>query len=508
VTHRTHRFLLSAILVYAGIVRLLPGIARYDFGSAWDEGYYAIAATGAAHRAANWLYPFIYERSLDHVLINKPPAFFWLGALALHLPFAPELALRLVSVVAGVASVAVFEALCRMFCRRSYALLAATAFASNPVHVALSRVYQMDVIALFYALASTYLLLGGIRRRSRARILCAGLVLGLGLLTKLWAAALPVVALLPFLLCEARRRRTQALGIFVVLAYVLGALVFAVWPVALWLRHGPYSGFLWMRPGASVWDLLFFRYGTSRYESPAMSVAERFFAPYLSLGHFRIGTPFLAIGVAVAVAGAAAPFATGRTRKLGRLTFYRAVPVLLWTLAYLPIAGGKDHYLQYLIVLLPVWSILVGNALSTLLGMGRGGVASCALLTITALTEPIYLVLHGDEILYATHYREMGAFIAARETSGPGLAECRYAPGLSYYTGHMEKPYDGRWPIERGVARGVVRFVDVKRSRRDNTLTRADRRWVKENCTDVSVAAGLPREGLHALYDCARAPDR
>ncbi len=500
-SRRTHRLLLLALTSYALAVRLLPGIGRYDFGSAWDEGYYAVVARGAAHHLLNWVYPFVFERSLDRVLINKPPAFFWLGALALHLPLGPELALRLVSVIAGVASIPIFEALCRSYCSRRAALLAALVFASSPLHVALSRVYQMDVVGLFYGLLATYLIVRGIRHRSSIAILASAPIIGLALLTKLWAPVLPVFGLIPFFLCEAHRRREGRTKLAVGFAFAAGLAIFAAWPIALSIWRTPYTGFLWMRRGSRVWDLLFLRYGITRYESGMQQLA----APYLSLGHFHVGTPAIAVEVGLALGGMLFALAKAKRRGTERLLLRRATPMLLWVLAYLPVAMGRDHYLQYLLVLLPAWSIAVGGGLNALLEVRRAGGVLGTALAVALLAHPVYLVLHGDEILYETHYREMGAFIAAHTAGTKGTAECRYAPGLSYYTGRMERPYDSRWPVEERVERGAVRFVDVKRSRRDNTLRRTDRRWIQTHCTDVSEAAGLPAGSLHALYDCAAA---
>jgi 4-amino-4-deoxy-L-arabinose transferase-like glycosyltransferase len=509
VTRRTHHLLVLALTGYAVLVRALPGIGSYDFGSAWDEGYYAIVARGAASRAHNLVYPFVFEGSLDRVLINKPPGFFWVGALALQLPLSPELALRLVSVLAGAASVPLFEAICRLYMRRRRALLAALALAASPLHVAFSRVYQMDVLVLFYALSAAYLLLRGVQRRNLALIYSAGPLLGLALLTKLWVGAVPVVSLLPFLISEARRRKTPRLAGHAAAAMLSGVLLFAVWPIVIAATSDAYTGFLWMPPGSTVWDLLFFRYGSSRFFSEGESWARQLVVSYLTLGHFRLdaGALWFETGLALlAVVPALREIA--RRRTMTRLGVYRALPVLLWVLAYLPVQLGREHYLQYLVVLVPVWSALVGGGLDTLFRLPNQQLAQIGVAagTLAMLVQPIRMVKEGDEILYRTHYREMGAYVRTRPSGSSRLVFCRYAPGLSFYTGGMEKPYPRR-ALPRSVARGVARFVDLKRSERDNTLGEKQRHWVEVHCTDVSRDAGVPWDSLHALYDCQKALD-
>jgi 4-amino-4-deoxy-L-arabinose transferase-like glycosyltransferase len=511
VTRRTHRLLVLAVTVYAIVVRALPGIGSYDFGSAWDEGYYAIVARGAAAHALNLVYPYVFEGSLDRVLINKPPGFFWIGALALKLPLRPELALRLVYVFEGAASVPLFEATCRLYMRRRNALLAALVLATSPLHVAFSRVYQMDVLVLFYALAATYLLLRGVRRRRLALIYAAGPLLGLALLTKLWVGAAPVVALLPFLICEARRRRTPRLGAHAAAAMLSGVLLFAVWPLVIAARPAPYTGFLWMRPGSTVWDLLFTRYGSTRFFSDGEAVARQLVVSYLSLGHFRLDRGAFWFEAGLALLGFVPTLREiAERRTVSRLRIYRALPLLLWVLAYLPVQLGREHYLQYLVVLVPVSSVLVGNGVDALLRVPTRGFAGLAFAAgaLALLVEPIRMVSQGDEILYRTHYREMGAYLRTRSSEGGTRVFCRYAPGLSFYTGGMEKPYPRRF-LPKSLMRGAARFVDVKRSARDNGLGERPRRWVEVHCRDVSKDAGLPSDSLHALYDCegARNPN-
>jgi hypothetical protein len=109
------------------------------------------------------------------------------------------------------------------------------------------------------------------------------------------------------------------------------------------------------------------------------------------------------------------------------------------------------------------------------------------------------MILSGNEVLYETHYREMARHVGQ---DGAGRVAARYVPGLSYYTGRLELPFERVSPLEASVRRGRVHYVDVKRDPRDDILSAADRSWVLAHCSDVSARAGIPADAAHALYDC------
>jgi len=489
---RTELQILLAVSAYALAVRLLPGLESADFGSAWDEGYYAIATRGAIEHPLKLLFPVVFEQDLDRTLINKPPGLFWLGALSSLVFHPPELALRLVSVLAGAASPALLYALLRPRVSAPLSLAAAGALAASPLHVAFSRVFQMDVLGLFYALLATLLLWRGLLAGRVRTIYWAAPVFALALLTKLYSPLLPLIALLPFFYREAgsgaRRLFFHVLG-----SLAAGTLAFALWPVLLVIERHRYGGFLWMRPGASVNDLLFSRYGTELWGPDPAHVFGQLAVPYQGLGHFDTALLVTPLELALVALGA---FAWLRRRPRAEM----ALPLLLWLLAFLPVHLGRRHYLQYLVMLTPLWAILAARgfvALPELLPrLGRVLAAGSA---AWALVVPVRMILGGNEVLYDTHYREIADYV---RSAGAGRVASRYMPGLSYYTGRMEQAIDRVSPLERSVRSGRVHFVDVKRDPRDDIMSSVDRAWVTAHCTDVSERARIPAAAAHALFDC------
>ena len=511
---RTELFILLSLSLYALAVRLLPGIASADFGSAWDEGYYATVTHAALERPLQLLFPFIYESDLDRILSNKPPGLFWLGAFSSTLFGPTELSLRLISVMAGAASPAVLHALLKPYTGSNLALVAAGVLAASPLHVAFSRVYQMDAIGLFYALLTTHLLLRGIRRGDVRALYWAAPVVALALLTKLWSPMLPVVTLLPWLYREARQvdrsrsrsplygRTDRRLFLHVLGSLGAGFLAFSLWPLLLLLERDRYAGFLWMGRSGSVGQLLFSLYGTDLWADDPHRVLGQLFAPYQGLGHFDrdlLGTPLELVLVLMggALLGVRCAREPSRVPAMVRASY----PLLLWLAAFLPIHLGRRHHLQYLVILTPLWALLIAQGLCALSELSpRVGRVLAGIAAAVLLATPAYMVLSGKEILYRTHYREMGAFVRAQ---GGGVVACRYMPGLSYYTGRLERPIDRASPLARSVPAGVVRYVDFKRDERDNIMRSVDRNWVRSRCTDVSSRAGIPGDAPHALYDCA-----
>ncbi len=489
---RTELQILLAISAYALAVRLLPGIGSADFGSAWDEGYYAIATRGAVEHPLRLLFPVVFEQDLDRTLINKPPGLFWLGALSSLVFHPPELALRLVSVLAGAASPALLYALLRPRVSAPLSLAAAGALAASPLHVAFSRIFQMDVVGLFYALLATLLLLRGLRTGRVRTIYWAAPVIALALLTKLYSPLLPVIALLPFFYREAgpgaRRLFFHVLG-----SLAAGTFAFALWPLLIAIEYRHYRGFLWMRPGASVSDLLFSRYGTDLWAPDPAHVLGQLAVSYQGLGHFDTGLLVAPLEIAL--------FALGASAWLWRRPRAEPVlPLLLWLIAFLPVHLGRRHYLQYLVMLTPLWAILVARGFVALPELvPRLGRVLAAGSAAWALLVPVRMILGGNEVLYDTHYREIADHVRG---VGEAHVASRYMPGLSYYTGRMEPAIDRVSPLEPNVRSGRVRFVDVKRDPRDDIMSSADRAWVAAHCTDVSERARIPAAAAHALFDC------
>lgn len=215
--------LLAAILVIAFAVRayrITDPIGGYH---AFNEGFYTkIAATDMHRGTFDWLIA-----PLDR---NNPPLYS-LVVTILFLVFGESVALaRLVSVVAGVATVYCTFLLGRTLYTERVGLLAAAILAVTPGFAIVNHNIQVDSLMFFFMIAGTYHYVRSIPDDDRKQALLGGALIGLGLATKLPAVLAPGV----LALWETwRTHGVRWLRAKRVLPFIGGMLVFALpWYVA------------------------------------------------------------------------------------------------------------------------------------------------------------------------------------------------------------------------------------------------------------------------------------
>jgi len=175
----------------------------------------------------------------------QPPLYYLLGAIVYRLTDGSLLAIRFFGLFLGLAVILLLYFTVEMvFPDKPLIVLGATAFtAFLPMHVAVTASVTNDVLAELLVIAQMTTLLTWMRARLTARtdgqpgmLLLLGLLLGLGLLTKIYAYAMvPLCALAILITVWWTDRRWQALG------RGIGQSLYAVLPALLlglpwWIR--------------------------------------------------------------------------------------------------------------------------------------------------------------------------------------------------------------------------------------------------------------------------------
>ncbi len=190
---------------------------------AHDEGYYALQARWIA-QSGQWLAPPWFDQVVFDRTIGLP----WLIAAAGRLPVVGPWSAHLPSLVAAVACLLLTADLARRLLGGGGAgWLAAAVLALTPLWLDYAHLASQDMPLLALELLGILALLRAGEAPQRPWPFLAGAWIGPAFLIKGFMVALPVLALLPFLLLE-RRALLRRPGFWLGLA--LGWL-----PVALWL---------------------------------------------------------------------------------------------------------------------------------------------------------------------------------------------------------------------------------------------------------------------------------
>ncbi|MEX1138954.1 MAG: glycosyltransferase family 39 protein [Bacteroidota bacterium] len=170
---------------------------------AWDEALYTVRAQ-AVVRFGAWLDQS--SHAIDGLYSSlHPPLYVWLTAGAFHLFGETEWPARLISALAGAATLPVIALLGKRFWNPETGLIAALLFGLNPFVTFFTRQGQFDTLLVFFLTLSVYCFLKVSREPGRIATLLAGVSLGLALMTKLFVALLIPAALMLFMLRRGNR---------------------------------------------------------------------------------------------------------------------------------------------------------------------------------------------------------------------------------------------------------------------------------------------------------------
>jgi 4-amino-4-deoxy-L-arabinose transferase-like glycosyltransferase len=320
------------------------GIASYGLIEP-DEGRNAEVAREMA-ATNNYLLPHL--NGLPY--LDKPVLFFAAAAAAIEIFGVNELAARSASLLFGLATAVLTGWFALRFWGRDAAAMAATAAATAPLAVGLSRAVIMDTMLAFFIVVAVLSLFLAIESRSADWLnppgdrpwfvwtLIAWAAMGMGVLTKG-----PVALAVPLLV----------------------AVPYAVWrraSLAVWYPLGPVLMLALVLPwvwavSSEIPDFLHYVFVTETWARMTTDELRRtepvwFFVPILLAGTFPWSV------VALASLGPRAPAAD---------SIHRGLRIYLWLwllvpLAFFSLSHGKQE--QYVLPLVPAVALLVGSRCS------------------------------------------------------------------------------------------------------------------------------------------------
>ena len=225
---------LSLLMLIAAALRFWAydklGIDHYD------EGGYAMSAMAVYEWRADWLYP------LQHLL--SPPLFFTLSGFVMYLLSAPaDMALFMVSSVAGTLTVGIIYGIGRNNYGREAGFVAGLLVALADYHISFSRAGLTDVTFCFLLLLALVAYMRAERLESYFWAIIAGILTGLAWNTKYhgWLAGVVAgAALLPYLLQhDWQRFRAGFARVFT--AAVVATVMYVPWFLYIEAQEGGYA---------------------------------------------------------------------------------------------------------------------------------------------------------------------------------------------------------------------------------------------------------------------------
>jgi 4-amino-4-deoxy-L-arabinose transferase-like glycosyltransferase len=193
------------------LLALLVGTALlylWGLGAAgWANSYYTAAAQAGAARWSAFFFG-----SLDAgnaITVDKPPAALWVMALSVRAFGLSSWSVLAPQALLGVTSVALLHATVRRVWTPGAGLLAGAALALTPVATLMFRYTNPDALLVTLLVGAAYATTRAVEAASRRWITLAGVLIGLGFLTKMLQAlvVLPVLAGVYLLAAPARTRR-------------------------------------------------------------------------------------------------------------------------------------------------------------------------------------------------------------------------------------------------------------------------------------------------------------
>jgi 4-amino-4-deoxy-L-arabinose transferase-like glycosyltransferase len=230
----------------AALTGLLAGTAvLYLWGlsaSGWANAFYAAAAQAGSESWTAWF--FGSSDAANAITVDKTPAALWVTGLSVRLFGLSSWSVLVPQALMGVASVALLHATVRRTAGPAAGLLAGAVLALTPVAVLMFRFNNPDALLTLLLIGAAYALLRAVEAGRTRWLLLAGVLVGVGFLTKMLQAflVLPAFAAVWLLAAPvAARRRVRDLllaGGAVLVSAGWWVLVVELWPAG----SRPYVG--------------------------------------------------------------------------------------------------------------------------------------------------------------------------------------------------------------------------------------------------------------------------
>jgi len=228
------------------VLALLAGAAvlyLWDLGaSGWANSFYSAAVQAGASSWKAFLFGS-FDAS-NFITVDKPPASLWVMELVARVFGVNAWSILVPQALEGVAAVGLLYATVRRDFGHAAGLVAGAVFALTPVAALMFRFNNPDALLVLLLVASAYALTRALERGRFRWLLLAGVLVGLGFLTKMLQAfvVLPVFAGVYLLAAPVTLLRRLAhlagAGLAVLLSAGWWVALVALWPAA----DRPYIG--------------------------------------------------------------------------------------------------------------------------------------------------------------------------------------------------------------------------------------------------------------------------
>jgi 4-amino-4-deoxy-L-arabinose transferase-like glycosyltransferase len=432
---------------------------------------------------------------------NHVPLYFMLVRLWSCLGHS-EFALRLFSVIWGVAGVALVYRLGHLINGQAVGIVSALLLALSPFHIWYSQEARMYTLASVSTLAGSWLLLRFLRHEARRDLVGYVLCMSVAVYTHYLALFVLVAHYAFFSLYYRYVRRTFVRWLA---AAGIVTLLFGIWWAMMMVSGGfARSPIGWIAP--------------ARWYEPALTLLTFAAGPTVNLarpaGYLTMGALLAAVGLTVArvqrerlpravpAAMIAVSTVQRRTdRLLGPrfLLCWLAVPVLLtWLISLdLPISQKRSIYVdRYLITVLPPFLVLAAWGLVSLWENGRW-VACAALILAVVGVVPSLLSMYRDPAYSRDNWRGAMAHLGAERQVGDVLL-LRPSHTLPYaYYLDLPLPYQ-EFPFLFYEEEREAYLAQEIESRVASIAQEWDRAWLISS-VDNTNAHGFPHERNAAL---------
>lgn len=185
----------TELLLLAGVLLLSAGLNIWNLGAnGWGNAFYTAAVQSGLHDGEAFL--FGSSDWGNSISVDKPPLSLWLIGLSVRVFGLNSWGILVPQALMGVATTALLYGVVRRRARAISALATAGAYATTPVVVLLSRYNNPDPLLILLMVLSLEATLRALELRRTWMFAVAGLLLGLGFLTKQFQVLLVAPALL------------------------------------------------------------------------------------------------------------------------------------------------------------------------------------------------------------------------------------------------------------------------------------------------------------------------
>ncbi len=362
---------IDGILLF--IVALVPYAWQLD-RNGWANEYYAAAARSMSRSWHDFWFASFDPAGI--MSLDKPPLAAWVQAASVHVFGFNSWALLMPQAVMGALAVLLVWAIARPQWGRVAGLVAGVALLATPIATAMSRHNNPDALLVLLCTGALWATLRTCRTGRIRWAALAGVLVGLGFLTKLGAALLVVPGLAVAWLLAAPTIRRALTG---TAAFVFPMVAVAIsWPLTTVLVASGKRPWLSGTSDDSIWSLIVGYNGAGRVTGQAgggggMGGGSGIFGG--SAGLLRLFNESLSGQIGWLLGGAVAVLVVGFTMTRGRRD-----PRLHWLVAvcgWLLVAGGVFSVASgifhpyYVSLLAPPVALLIGAG-AGLLGELRG----------------------------------------------------------------------------------------------------------------------------------------